>query len=78
MGAASCVPGCLWGPGGGTKLPNSQRRLPTTKLQGEASDSPKSGNTGEGAPGRGVRPQPGSLSESRPHLAPARSANWRA
>lgn len=50
MGAASCVPGRLWGPGGGTKLPNSQRRLPTTKLQSEASDSPKSGNTREGAP----------------------------
>lgn len=50
-GAASCVPGRLWDPGGGTKLPSSQRRLPTTKLKSEASDRPKSRNVGERAPG---------------------------
>ena len=47
----SRVSGHLWESGGGAKLPNSQRRLPTTKLQSEASDCPKSGNAREGAPG---------------------------
>lgn len=50
MGAASCVAGHLWDPGGGTKLPSSQRRLRTTKLKSEALDRPKSRNVWERAP----------------------------
>lgn len=54
-GCCSHVSRRLWESGGGAKLRNSQRRLPTTKLQSEASDLKPQTVPRVETPGRGTR-----------------------